>query len=79
MRSQIFGLPIKQVVEPLTPLPEESKEEAFTGEGKAINSGSLLDGKPTVEAKKAIVDELAKKGKGGGVTNYRLRDWVFSR
>lgn len=44
-----------------------------------MNSGALLDGKPTAAAKKAIVEELASAGRGGAVTNYRLRDWVFSR
>ena len=67
------------MVQPLTPPAEGTEAEAFTGEGTAINSGSLLDGKPTAEAKKAIVGELEKKAKGGAVTNYRLRDWVFSR
>ena len=54
-------------------------EAAYPGEGTAVNSGPLLDGKPTAEAKKAIVEELARVGRGGAVTNYRLRDWVFSR
>lgn len=54
-------------------------EAAYPGEGTAVNSGPLLDGKTTAEAKKAIVEELARAGRGGAVTNYRLRDWVFSR
>ena len=77
---KIFGLPVKQVVEPEAGTDAPSiDEEAFTGEGKAINSGPLLDGKPTAEAQKAIVAELAKLSRGNAVTNYRLRDWVFSR
>lgn len=54
-------------------------EEAFAGEGKAVNSGPLLDALPTAEAKKVIVQELEKKSRGAAVINYRLRDWVFSR
>lgn len=37
------------------------------------------DGKATAEAKEAVVGELARVGRGGAVTNFRLRDWVFSR
>jgi leucyl-tRNA synthetase len=55
------------------------EEEAFAGEGKAINSGPLLDGLPTGDAKKVVVQELEKKSRGSAVTSYRLRDWVFSR
>lgn len=55
------------------------EDEAFAGEGKAINSGPLLDGLPTAEAKKVVVQELEKKSRGAAVINYRLRDWVFSR
>jgi leucyl-tRNA synthetase len=54
-------------------------DEAFAGEGKAVNSGPLLDGLPTAEAKKVVVQELEKKSRGAAVINYRLRDWVFSR
>ena len=31
------------------------------------------------EAKKAIIDWLVKEGVGASKTNFKLRDWVFSR
>lgn len=76
--GQIFGLPIKQVVSPSSGELAEL-EEAFTGEGVAVNSGALIDGKSTAEAKKAVMAELDKRGKGGSQTTFKLRDWVFSR
>jgi leucyl-tRNA synthetase len=75
--AKAFELPIRQVVAPdaddVTP-----KDEAFSDEGVAINSGSL-NGLPTAQAKKQITAELEASGKGKFAVSYRLRDWVFSR
>src|SRR5450432_1094419 len=72
-----FGLPITLVV-----MPADGRtlnpDECFSGEGLAINSGSL-DGKTTAEAKHQVTHELAQQGKGKHTVSYRLRDWVFSR
>ena len=43
-----------------------------------VNSG-FLDGMQVEEAKKAIVEFLEKKGIGQKKTNFKLRDWLFSR
>ena len=51
---------------------------AFTGEGTAVNSG-FLDGMATAEAKAAMIDYLDREGVGRPRTNYKLRDWLFSR
>jgi leucyl-tRNA synthetase len=51
---------------------------AFTGEGRAINSG-FLDGLPTAEAKAIMIDWLEREGKGTRRIQYKLRDWLFSR
>ena len=69
-----FKLPIKQVVQP----PEGHDWQGYTDNGIAVNSGSL-DGLPTPEAKKKITDWLEEKGLGKGTTNFKLRDWLFSR
>ena len=69
-----FGLPIIQVVQ----APEGFEGECFTGDGVAINS-PLFDGQNTPDAKKTIIAHLEKEGKGKGKTQYRLRDWIFSR
>lgn len=69
-----FDLPIKQVVQP----PEGHDWQGYTDNGIAVNSG-FLDGLPTPEAKKKIAAWLEEKGLGKGTTNFKLRDWLFSR
>ena len=76
-----FELPIRQVVrDPHAAIePTDSEMQfAFVGEGVAVNS-DFLDGKKTAEAKTDIVAYLRDKGLGRAVTNYKLRDWLFSR
>ena len=43
-----------------------------------VNS-DFLDGMSVEEAKKAITEFLTEKGIGHSKTNFKLRDWVFSR
>ena len=70
-----FGLPIVEVVK-----GGDVTKEAFTdcATGVMVNSG-FLDGMSVDEAKKAITEWLAEKGLGTPKTNFKLRDWVFSR
>lgn len=53
-------------------------EEVFTGEGEMVDSGAFT-GKSSADGRNEIVVWLAKEGKGKVATNYKLRDWVFSR
>ena len=71
-----FGLPIIEVVAG----GKNVLEEAFTdvATGKLINS-DFLNGLEVAEAKKKIIEFLEEKKIGTGKTNYKLRDWVFSR
>ena len=69
-----FSLPITQVVQP----PEGHDWQGYTDNGVAVNSG-FLDGLPTPEAKQKITAWLEEKGLGKGTTNFKLRDWLFSR
>ncbi|MCL2451520.1 class I tRNA ligase family protein [Candidatus Saccharibacteria bacterium] len=57
---------------------EEFTPEMFAGEGIMINSGEF-DGQDSTEAGKAIVEWLAKKDAARAKTQYKLRDWVYSR
>ncbi|MGA7935454.1 MAG: leucine--tRNA ligase [Kovacikia sp.] len=78
-----FDLPVKVVVQP--------SEQAFTaatmtaahaGEGVMINSGPLdgiAAGKDKGQSVEAAIQWLEKHGKGKGIANYRLRDWLISR
>ena len=71
-----FNLPIIEVVAG----GENVQEEAYTdvASGKLINSG-FLDGLEVEEAKKKMIAFLEEKGIGKSKTNFKLRDWVFSR
>ena len=76
-----FELPIIPVVEPPDAEDAERVRQGtlcFTGNGKAINSGSF-NGLPTQQFKEKITEWLAEKGLGAKATNYKLRDWLFSR
>lgn len=71
-----FNLPIIEVVAG----GENVQEEAYTdvATGKLVNSG-FLNGLEVAEAKKKIIEFLEEKKIGKGKTNFKLRDWVFSR
>ncbi len=74
-----FDLPIRQVVEPSAAEAKQfSEDEAFTGDGTAVNSGPFT-GMATAEMKQAIIEDLENKGHGRRSVNYKLRDWIFSR
>ncbi|PAW61920.1 MAG: leucine--tRNA ligase [Verrucomicrobiia bacterium Tous-C3TDCM] len=73
--AEKFALPIVQVVEPLK---DGDDWKGYTDYGTAIHSG-FLDGMPTVDAKRAMIDWLEKEGKGARKVQYKLRDWLFSR
>lgn len=53
-------------------------KEAFEGDGPHINS-SFANGMNIAEAKRAITAKLEELKAGHEVTNYKLRDWIFSR
>ncbi|WP_085505664.1 leucine--tRNA ligase [Thalassobacillus devorans] len=68
-----YDLPIIAVVE-----GGDIEQEAYTGDGKHINSG-ILNGLDKEEAIQKSIDWLVENGKGEKKTTYRLRDWLFSR
>ena len=72
-----FGLPIIEVVAG-SPVPVT--EQVFTDvqTGILVNS-DFLNGLSVADAKKKIIEFLEEKGIGTSKTNYKLRDWVFSR
>ncbi|MEM1271259.1 MAG: leucine--tRNA ligase, partial [Bacteroidota bacterium] len=72
--AEVYGLPIVRTVQP----PPDFEQGAYTGEGPAINSG-FLNGLGVVEAKEKAIEWLESKGAGRRTTNYKLRDWLFSR
>jgi leucyl-tRNA synthetase len=76
-----YGLPVKPVVLPDGADPSHFAigEEAYTGDGTIFNSSSLLDGFTVPVAKRRVIDELKKIGRGEGTIQFRLRDWGVSR
>mgnify|MGYP002714452456 CR=1 FL=1 len=68
-----FNLPIIEVIE-----GGEVQKNAYTGEGKHINSGEL-DGLENEAAISKAIELLESKGAGEKKVNYKLRDWLFSR
>ena len=87
--AKVFNLPIVQVVAPADseaaknaspdPVPY-SGECAFTdiASGVMVSSG-FLTGLSVDEARKAMIAWLEEKGVGKAKTQYKLRDWLFSR
>ena len=76
-----FGLPIVQVVKPLsgeTKDPSVWEESVDSHEGTMIHS-DFLDGLSVDEAIERMRDFLKENGLGTKKTNYRLRDAIFSR
>ena len=74
-----FNLPIIQVVAK-NGEEVDVNEAAFTdvATGVLINS-DFLNGLEVKDAKEKMIDFLEEKGIGQAKTNYKLRDWVFSR
>ncbi|MEM1209872.1 MAG: leucine--tRNA ligase [Planctomycetota bacterium] len=73
-----FGLPIVEVVAG----GEDVQAEAYTGDGKLINSANQdisIEGLDVTEAKAKIIAWLESKARGQAKVQYKLRDWLFSR
>ena len=87
--AKVFGLPIVQVVAPADsdaaknaskdPVPYTG-DAAFTdiATGVMVSSG-FLTGLTVAEARPAMVKWLVEQGVGKAKTQYKLRDWLFSR
>ncbi|MBQ9314542.1 MAG: leucine--tRNA ligase [Clostridia bacterium] len=71
-----FGMPIIEVVGG----GKDVNEEAFTDiyDGTMVNS-DFLNGMKVKDAIDAMIKYLEEKGIGHAKTNFKLRDWVFSR
>jgi leucyl-tRNA synthetase len=74
-----FGIEIRRVITG----PEGATgpmTEAYSSktEGELVNSGPF-NGTPVAGAADKVIAWLEETGKGAGATNYRMRDWLFSR
>ena len=78
--ARAFDLPIVPVIRP--PHDHEFSESAYTGDGEETNSSNdtlSLDGLDVADAKRRIIDWLDERHLGRETTQYKLRDWLFSR
>ena len=71
-----FNLPIIEVVAGGKDVQEEVYTDVATG--TLVNSG-FLNGLSVADAQAKMIAFLEEKGIGQAKTNYKLRDWVFSR
>jgi len=90
--AKVFDLPIYQVVAPAdsdaarTSSASSVSRVPYTGSaaftdiatGMMVNSG-FLNGLSVEEARPAMIEWLEAKGVGKAKTQYKLRDWLFSR
>ncbi|MGH9805520.1 MAG: leucine--tRNA ligase [Candidatus Acidiferrales bacterium] len=75
-----YRLPLKVVVQPLEgkPLSAATMREAFTGEGRLVDSGPY-SGMSTQQGRDQMVADLGRSGRAEKVTLYRIKDWGISR
>lgn len=69
-----FKLPIERVLEG----PPGQDPLPFTGDGKLVSS-DFLNGLETSAGIARAIEEVEKRKLGTKVTQYKLRDWLFSR
>ncbi|MEE2912690.1 MAG: leucine--tRNA ligase, partial [Planctomycetota bacterium] len=75
----VHNIPIVEVIKSSN---EKSENDCISGKGTAINSSSdllAINGLQTDEAIDAVISWLEKNNIGKAKTNYKLRDWLFSR
>lgn len=87
--AQTYHIPIVCILDPKN-APEELREKVLSGEacwtedGAYINSsnkelGIVINGLSKEEGIKTVTNWLGLNGLGKSTTNYKLRDWLFSR
>lgn len=72
-----FNIPIIQVIAK-DGVEEPDLAKAYTEPGIMIHSGEF-NGMSSLDAKRDVPGILESRGIGKKTTNYKLRDWVFSR
>ena len=67
-----FNLEINRVID------GGNDDECYTGNGEMINSGSY-NNIDNVKFKSIVIELLEHENNGKKTTNYKLRDWIFTR
>ena len=74
-----YGLEIAPVVKPKNSDWNFGKGPFIDIDEATIINSDFLNGLPAKKAIEKIIDYLTQKGWGRRATNYKLRDWIFSR
>jgi leucyl-tRNA synthetase len=72
------GLPIAEVIVPLSGESNDPLHEAYVEDGRLIASDDFSE-MSSERAREAIAERLAAIGAGGKSVGYKLRDWLISR
>ncbi|MFQ5927316.1 MAG: leucine--tRNA ligase, partial [Terriglobia bacterium] len=74
-----YRLPIRLVIQPPDhTLTADLLPQAYTGDGRAVNSGPYT-GLPNQDAIRRMTQDAVKNGVGEPLTLYRIKDWGISR
>jgi leucyl-tRNA synthetase len=78
--AQKYGLPILEVIRPVSPAQagDAGGRSAYEGPGIMIDSGPF-DGQPSAQAWRGIAAMMEAEGYGQRTVQYRMRDWLISR
>ena len=86
-----FNIPIRAIIRPDAKSAEKegvsvddvlAGKACWTGDGEMINSANTevsLNGLPVADSKQTICAWLSARGIGKATTQFKLRDWLFSR
>jgi leucyl-tRNA synthetase len=77
--AQRYELPVKVVVVPADGEVDEGGAYVGHSEDERLVDSAQFSGTSSEEAKAAIVEWLASRGRGRPAVSYRLRDWLLSR
>ena len=69
-----FGVEIIEVIE-----GGDIEKEAYTGNGKMVNSGFLNQYDNKADSIAAMLEYLGEKGIGSKGVQYKMKDWAFNR
>jgi leucyl-tRNA synthetase len=75
--AQKYGIPLRETIAPISMVDREIYK-VITEDGILYNSAEF-SGLKSAQARPAITQKLVSNGQGITQTNYKFRDWVFSR
>lgn len=77
--AKVHDLPIVEVISGGDISASAFEKQDYLGKGCKLVHSQEFDGMTVEEAKIAITEKLVKEGTAREVSNYKMRDWIFSR